>query len=90
MKITNEHLDTLKSKVLTAYTNMGGEKLVKEYEAGDFARSSKVKDLQKRFCFDVFYASGANEWFVENCGYLNSDHLFTVLKKILPSVQRKY
>lgn len=90
MKIKAEHFEILKVKVLTAFNNMGGDKLVVEYSTGDFPRSNSVKDLNKRFCFDVFYASGANEWFCNNCDYLDSNHLYTALKSILPTVIRKF
>ena len=89
MKITTEHFDFLKTEitqVLEKYPN-----LVKEYESGDFPRSDKVQDLQKRFCFDVLFGAGLSGWVADNLyGYLNDDHIFTALKKICPVVVRRY
>ena len=89
MKITQDHFDFLKSeieKTLAKYPD-----LVEEYESGDFPRSDKVQDLQKRFCFDVLYGSGLSRWVSDNLSsYLTDDHIFTALKKICPVVVRKY
>lgn len=89
MKITQDHFDFLKSeieKTLAKYPD-----LVAEYESGDFPRSDKVQDLQKRFCFDVLYGSGLSRWVSDNLSsYLNDDHIFTALKKICPVVVRRY
>ena len=92
MKITQEHFDYLKSEidvVLTKYNDKG--QLVAAYESGDFARSDKVADLQKRFCFDVLFGAGLSSWVSDNLSsYLNNDHIFTALKKICPVVVKKY
>ncbi|WGH49729.1 hypothetical protein [Alishewanella phage vB_AspM_Slickus01] len=92
MKITEQHFATLKAAidaVLVKY-NVNGQ-LVAEYENGQFARSEKVIDLQKRFCFDLLYGAGLASWVSDNLsGYLNDDHIYTALKRICPKIERKY
>tara|TARA_B110000908_G_scaffold167203_1_gene219724 strand:+ start:2732 stop:3001 length:270 start_codon:yes stop_codon:yes gene_type:complete len=89
MKITRAHYNYLKAeidKVLGNYPN-----LIAEYEAGQFPRSDKVKDLQKRFCYDVMKGAGlskfvCNELYI----YLNDNHIYTALKSIVPTIRRAY
>ena len=93
MKFTKEHLDILKAGIDKVLEN--NPTASEAYEEGRFARSEKVKDLQKRFCFDVFYASrikigdgiGTQGDIV---GDYTDDHLFTALKAVCPKVVRKY
>ena len=64
--------------------------LIDHYEKGRFPRADKVKDLQVRFCFDM-YSSSVNNGFKKHLyTYLNDDHILTALKKICPVVIRKY
>ena len=61
------------------------------YENGQFYNADKTKDLQKRFCFDVWKASGGTKFACDTLyEYLNDDHIFTALKKILPPIQCKF
>ena len=89
MKIKQEHLEHLKTeinKTLEKYPN-----LVEEYETGKFARSGKVKDLQRRFCFDLSHGSGLNQFICDTLyEYMNDDHLYTALKSIYPKVTKRY
>ncbi len=65
--------------------------LVQKYEVGDFTRANKVKDLQRRFCFDVWYFAGLARFARKYLySYMNDDHIYTALKSILPIVERKY
>ena len=43
-------------KVLEKYNQ--DNKLVTEYQSGNFKNSQSVKDLQMRFCFDIMYGAG--------------------------------
>ena len=92
MKIKKEHFDKLQSsinEILSKYNDQG--QLVAEYESGSFPRSEKTKDLQRRFCFDLLYGAGLNKFVCENLySYMNDDHLYTALKSIVPTIQRKY
>ena len=89
MKIQKEHFDYLQSKidaVLAKYPNVAHE-----YEQGQFPRSDRVKDLQERFNFDLFYGAGLSKWAADNLyTYMDDSHLSTALKRICPKVERKY
>ena len=91
MKIKKEHFETLKTAIDATLEkhNSRGE-LVRCYEMGNFSRADKVKDLQRRFCFDVLYGSGLTIWVSDNLSYLTDDHIFSALKKVCPIVARKY
>mgnify|MGYP003657382394 FL=1 len=90
MKFTKEHLNILKTgvnKVLDANPNA-----VVMYSKGEFFRADKVKDLQKRFCFDLFYASGVKigdgiGTYGDIIGEYTDDHLYTALKVVCPTVK---
>ena len=91
MKFTREHLNILKTgvdKVLEAHPNA-----VVMYSKGEFPRADKAKDLQKRFCFDLFYASGVKigdgiGTHGEIIGEYTDDHLYTALKAVCPTVKK--
>jgi len=89
MKIKAEHLEHLRTeinKTLVKYPNV-----VEEYEQGLFPRSDKVKDLQRRFCFDLSYGSGLNKFICDELyNYMNDEHLYTALKKVCPKVTKRY
>jgi len=89
MKITSEHLtklDSLISEVVDA--NGGSEAIQAQYSEGRFYNADKVKDLQKRLCFDLLYANGKSNKFVcdELYQYLDDTHLYSALKQVCPSV----
>ena len=90
MKMTAEHLSILKSgidKVLKANPDA-----VDKYRRGEFPRSDRVKDLQRRFCFDLFHASGLSigdgiGTHGEIIGDYNDDHIYTALRHICPQIE---
>ena len=88
MKMKAEHYQQLEMAIKdTLATHNKDNRLVDSYRKGEFHNSDKVKDLQKRFCYDVLYGSGLSSFV---CGtlyeYLNDEHIYTALKKICPSV----
>ncbi len=88
MKIKPDHLQFLKVAVdeTLAVHNSKGE-LVVAYERGEFSNSEKTKDLQRRFCFDILFATGLTKWVCKNLyPYLNDEHLYTALKALCPKV----
>ena len=89
MKIKQEHFEYLKNEIESALEKYPN--LVQEYETGNFPRSESTKNLQQRFCFDLAYGAGLDRCISENLyPYMNDDHLFTALKRIAPTVARKY
>jgi len=89
MKMKQEHFNYMKKEiniVLEKYNDKG--QLVEEYKKGNFPRADKVQDLQKSFCFDLFYGASLARWTCDNLySYLNDEHIYTVLKKICPVIK---
>ena len=87
MKIRPEHLDHMKTAidaVLVARPN-----LVAEYQAGNFPRADKCKNVQVRFCFDLSYMAGLSRFTCDTLyEYLNDTHIYTALKHICPKVSK--
>lgn len=91
MKIKPEHLQYMKAEIDATLATHGADALVTAYSNGEFHNADKVKDLQKRFCFDLLYGAGLASWVCDNVySYANDDHLFTALKAICPKVERLY
>ena len=91
MKIKPGHFDALKASIETVIEQNGGkERIVKAYESGDFSRADKVKDLQKRLCFDLLYTAQVKGLLDEIYLYANDSHIFTALKSICPKVTKAY
>jgi len=89
MKIKPEHFEHLKTEIEAILSKY--DRVVDEYERGQFPRSEKVKDLQRRFCFDVLFGAGLSRWVSDNLyPYMNEDHLYTALKAICPKLERKF
>jgi hypothetical protein len=87
MKIKQEHYDHMKQEIDKLLT----PELTKAYEEGRFVNSQRTKDLQTRFCFDLMYMAGLTRYICENVyDYATDDHVFTALKRICPTVERKY
>lgn len=89
MKIKKEHFEHMKQEIesfLEKYPTA-----VKDYEEGRFVRSEKVKDLQKRFCWDMSYHAGLGSFLCDELyQYMDDSHYYTALKSICPKVVRKY
>ena len=89
MKIKAEHLRHLKSQIdpiLSKY-----DRLIEEYETGQFPRAEKVQDLQKRFCFDLLQGAGLSRWVSDNLyPYMNDSHIYTALKAVCPTIERRF
>lgn len=109
MKITQEHYNKLQASIIVTMSNLNEliklrnkiteaherpfNELLKFYEQGRFPRAEKVKDLQTRFCFDLYHEISNTEFTEfkkELYTYLNDDHIETALRKICPKVTKKY
>jgi hypothetical protein len=91
MKITNEHLEYMRAGIDKLLAGKAKAKAVFYYEHGMFERSEDVKDLQKRFCFDLIRSAGLSMFICnELYNYLDDSHIYTALKRICPKVTRKY
>lgn len=87
MKIKPEHFKEMSSIINNFLDQNGREKIINDYETGNFPRADKVKDLQTRFVFDLWYNSGAanliNPKIYE---YADDTHVLTALKQICPKL----
>jgi len=91
MKIKQEDYQKLENIINATAESCGGMENIKSlYEQGQFPRADKVKDLQKRFVWDVLFASKQYDFINELYTYMNDSHIETALKKICPKVERKY
>lgn len=92
LKMKEEHFNTLYEAVNKAYEHNPDAKY--RYEHGDFANADRVKDLQRRLCFDTLHLATdqfAPEGFHrELYDYLNDDHIYSALKRMCPVVEMKY
>lgn len=83
MKMDSESYDRLAAFVASKDT----PEVRAAYLRGDFPRSELVKDLNKRYRWDLFHATVPNE-FVRgqyDAG-LNDSHLYTALKSAVPAL----
>lgn len=89
MKIQGEQLQHIQKEIKTVLDENPG--IAARYEAGNFPRADLVKDLQKRFCFDLFYAAKLHQWAGANLPRdVHDDHIYTALKTVCPKVTRRY
>ena len=81
MKITAPHLESL-TKALTPLDTP--EKRA-QYASGEFPRADAVKDLDKRYRWDLLFAAGSfsREWTTEVYKYADDTHIDTALRSII-------
>lgn len=85
MKIKPEHLEHMRKRIAVLLSL--NPELVKAYQEGNFPNSDRVKDLQKRFCFDLCFMAGLTPWICEHVyPYANDDHVYTALKAVCPTL----
>lgn len=77
MKVTPEHLATLRAAIVPLDT----EAVRDAYRSGQFPRADSVKDLDKRYRFDLYAAAGSWRLF-DHSGY-NDTHIDTALRSIV-------
>lgn len=77
MKMKPEHFQQMKE----AFAVLDTEVLREAYRKGTFKRADAVKDLDKRYRWDLFYAAALPVQ--ELYAYLNDDHIDTALRKLV-------
>ena len=86
MKIKLIHYNYIKERVDELLAS--DPNIVRWYESGEFLSASKVKDVQRRFCFDVMRAAVGSRWVCDEIyPYANDDHLYTALRRICPQLK---
>ena len=89
MKMKPEHFEYLREKV--EHYLADNPTVLESYANGDFYNSDKCCDLQLRVCSDLSRLAVGSIWICDNLyPYLLDSHLFTAMKRIVPSVERKY
>jgi len=78
MKITSAHLEALRAAIAPLDTVSQRE----QYRLGDFPRAELVKDLDKRYRWDLFYA--VNGGLLISGGMYLDSHIDTALRAIVP------
>ena len=86
MKVTKEHFAKLKKEVESLLEKYPDTEIM--YSKGLFPNSEKTKDLQMRFCFDIFYST-TQELRNEFIDY-NDEHIYTALRKCCPTIIKRY
>lgn len=77
MKMKPEHSRQMKD----AFVVLDTETMREAYRKGKFPRADKVKDLDKRYRWDLFYIASLPVQ--ELYAYLNDDHIDTALRKLV-------
>ena len=91
MKIEKTTLEEMRTRINDQAARLGGwDKLVETYESGNFARSELVKDLQRRFCFDMYYNTPGLNAVICMMPGIDDNHIYTALKAVCPKVVRRY
>ncbi|MAK37154.1 MAG: hypothetical protein CMC15_13460 [Flavobacteriaceae bacterium] len=89
MKMTKTHFETL--RVLIAGLLEQHPDTPIHYSNGNFARANSVKDLNKRYRWDLFYAATRFEKsFRDELTYLQDSHIDTALRNIVTPIERKF
>ena len=88
MKMKPEHYQHLQTQINDVVARYGESELIEAYQSGQFPRADKVKNLQKRFCFDLLLATNQTRWIFDNLyDYLTDDHIYTALKRMCPTIE---
>ena len=87
MKMSKEHFAMLKKEVDALLEKYPDTEVF--YSQGLFPNADKVKNLQERFCFDVFHSTSQSlrEQFYK---VYDDSHIFTALKKCCPTITKRY
>lgn len=62
--------------------------IITDYENGNFPRAERTKDLNMRFRWDCFHARDKD--IAPDLSDLNDSHIDTALRRILPTIERKF
>jgi hypothetical protein len=81
MKLDRDTLDRMRDAIAPLDTPQTRER----YRAGDFPRADRVRDLDKRYRWDIYYAAGGYRLHPEDDSITDA-HIYTALKRIVPSL----
>lgn len=81
MKMTTNTFNRLEDQIGSLDTEDRRE----AYRSGNFPRADRVKDLDVRYRWDLFYAAGGHR-LIDPEENLTSDHIDTALRRIVPAL----
>jgi hypothetical protein len=86
MKLKAGHFEVIETQINAVLAAEPG--IVERYRRGDFPRAEKVRDINKRFRWDVLsMAPGMSRWLCETIyPYAHNDHIDTALRRIVPRI----
>jgi len=82
MKMQPELFNKLRTAIQKVLDKNPG--IAAKYVAGDFPRADRCKDLNVRFRWDLFWASGVSSEMYQ--ADLTDAHIDTALRKIVPDI----
>lgn len=86
MKVTQTDFEILKAAIVPFDTPA----VRARYLAGDIPRAHLVKDLNKRYRWDLYYhATSQGNSLPDSTNGYNMDHIYTALSKIVPPLEGK-
>lgn len=80
MKMKQEHFEYLRERIAPLDTPSNRQ----AYREGRFSKADRTKDKDKRYRWDLLWATGQVGWMCGNLDYLNDDHIDTALRRIVP------
>lgn len=83
MKVTDNHLAELKAAIEPLDTP---ERRAR-YLRGDFLNADKIKDLDRRYRWDLLWESGV--YHKLDARYYNDGHIDTALRAIVPALEEE-
>ena len=84
MKIKPEHLEEMRKFIAPIDT----EERREQYRKGDFPRAEAVKDLNKRYRWDLFNVSVSAKWVCNVLyKYSHDEHIETALRSIVKPLE---
>ena len=81
MKLDRDTLDRMRDAIAPLDTPQTRER----YRAGDFPRADAVRDLDKRYRWDLFSAAGGYRTLPDDDDIIDA-HIYTALRRIVPSL----
>ncbi len=80
MKMKPEHIKYMQDAIAPLDT----EERREAYRTGNFPRADKVKDLEKRYRWDLFWAANLTRWCCDTLySYISDTHIDTALRSIV-------
>jgi hypothetical protein len=80
MKLDRDTLDRMRDAIAPLDTAERRQ----AYLSGEFPRADAVKDLDVRYRWDLFYVAGGFRLLPDDRSDINSDHIDTGLRRVVP------